>query len=82
MLVYFQDFDFHAIISAACFGISFSIPNCLSSFRNTISSFCSGMRLSLALNEPLLPDWLIQRSKADGVKPYSLNTSLHDFLLL
>lgn len=45
---------FRANISAACFKTSTSISNCLLRLRSSISSFCSGVRLSAAFVEPLL----------------------------
>lgn len=80
MWVYFQNFDFRPIISTADFKISDSIRSSLGYLRNAISSLSSGVQLSLVLNEPLLLNWLIQRSKADSVKSYSLTNSLRDSL--
>ena len=45
---------FRANTGAACSETSTSISSCLSRFRNSISSFSSGVRLSAAFVEPLL----------------------------
>ena len=61
---------FRANTGAACSETSTSISSCLSRFRNSISSFSSGVRLSAAFVEPLLRIPLhptLQRGTRDAV---------------
>ena len=56
---------------AACSETSTSISSCLLRFRNSISSFSSGVRLSAAFVEPLLRMPCTQRCSVERGMPYS-----------
>ena len=62
---------FRANTGAACSETSTSISSCLSRFRNSISSFSSGVRLSAAFVEPLLRIPCTQRRSVERGMPYS-----------
>ena len=62
---------FRANTGAACSETSTSISSCLSRFRNSISSFSSGVRLSAAFVEPLLRIPCTQRRSVERRMPYS-----------
>lgn len=66
---------FRANISAACFKTSTSISSCLLRLRSSISSFCSGVRLSAAFVEPLLRMPWTQRCGVECETSYSSLTS-------
>lgn len=65
---------FRANTGAACSETSTSISSCLSRFRNSISSFSSGVRLSAAFVEPLLRIPCTQRCSVERGMPYSALT--------
>ena len=56
---------------AACYETSTSISNCLLRLPGSISSFCSGVRLSVARVEPLLRMPWTKRCKVDRAMSYS-----------
>lgn len=62
---------FRANTGAACSETSTSISSCLSRFRNSISSFSSGVRLSAAFVEPLLRIPCTQRCSVERGMPHS-----------
>jgi len=66
------DTYFRRMISDAYFKMSFSILSRWISFRNAISLFSSGERLSFSEKEPVCWACLIQRSNADALSSYSL----------
>lgn len=71
-------FDFHAIISAACFKISASISSSFTHLLSAISSFSSGVLLSFALNQPKLLKSLAHFVTLDFAIPYSFAIILDD----
>ena len=79
MLIRIDYLSLRPNISAACSKISFSISNCWFLLRSSNNSFCSGVRLSFSLNEPLVLDCFTHLSNAEAVSSYSRMISTRGF---